>query len=150
MLSDPASLRFDCTGKVAFGNAPGGEPQNSSSNSVRVSYTHQLHGGNVSLSVYRQVQNGVLLPVYVNGYVLNQLGALPPGYLEEVASVYNSPAGCNGAPLTAFIPQQLYMMTPVAGVQRLYQGASADGIRYAGQSRRRAVLQSHRRAGRIG
>jgi TonB-dependent Receptor Plug Domain len=127
-LSDPASLRFDCAGKVAFGSAPGEEPQNSSSNSVRVSYTHQLHGGNVSLTLYRQVQNGVLLPVYVNGTVLNQLGALPPGYLEEVASVYNSPAGCNGAPLTAFLPQQLYMMTPIAGVQRLYQGASLTGF----------------------
>ena len=77
ILSDPASLRFDCAGKVAFGNAPGQQPTNSSSNSVRLSYTHQLHGGNVSLSLYRQVQNDVLLPVYVNGTVLNQMGALP-------------------------------------------------------------------------
>ena len=127
ILSDPASLRFDCVGKVAYGNAPGEQPQNNSSNSLRVSYTHQLHGGNVSLTLYRQVQNGVLLPVYVNGYVLNQLGALPAGYLQEVAQIYNSPAGCNTPPATPFSSQQLYFLTPVSGVQRLYQGAELAG-----------------------
>ena len=95
---------------------------------MRVSYTHQLHGGNVSLTLYRQVQNGVLLPVYVNGVVLNQLGELPPGYLA---------AGCSRS--TTLRPaatrrrarrlsaQQLYFTTPVAGVQRLYQGAELTG-----------------------
>ena len=127
VLSDPASLRFDCAGKVAYGNAPGQQPQNSSSNSVRVSYTHQLHGGNVSLTLYRQVQNGVLLPVYVNGVVLNGLGEFPAGYLDEIAQVYNSPAGCNTPPGTPFTAQQLYFQTPVAGISRLYQGAEITG-----------------------
>jgi TonB-dependent Receptor Plug Domain len=127
ILSDPASLRFDCAGNVAYGNAPGQQPQKSSSNSVRVSYTHQLHGGNVSLTLYRQVQNGVLLPVYIDGVILNQLGELPPGYLQEVAQLYNSPAGCNTPPSTPFSAQQLYFMTPVSGVQRLYQGAELTG-----------------------
>ncbi|HZY97268.1 MAG TPA: TonB-dependent receptor [Candidatus Cybelea sp.] len=127
ILSDPASLRFDCVGKVAYGNAPGQQPQHSSSNSARLSYTHQLHGGNVSLTLYRQAQNGVLLPVYVDGIVLNQAGQLPPGYLAQVAQVYNSPAGCNTPPSTPFAPQQLYFMTPIAGVQRLYQGAALTG-----------------------
>jgi hypothetical protein len=127
ILSDPASLRFDCNGKVAYGSAPGQQPTNSSSNSVRVSYTHQLRGGNVSLTLYRQLQNGVLLPVYVNGTILNQLGALPPFYLEEVAQIYNSPAGCNAPLGTPFMPQQLYMTTPVSGVNRLYQGAALTG-----------------------
>ena len=127
ILSDPASLRFDCAGRVAFGSAPGQEPTNSSSNSLRVSYTHQLHGGNVSLTLYRQVQNGVLLPVYVDGYVLNQLGELPTGYVEQVAQIYNSPAGCNTPPSTPFLAQQLYFTTPVSGVRRLYQGAELTG-----------------------
>ncbi len=127
ILSDPASLRFDCAGKVAYGNAPGQEPTNSSSNSVRVSYTHQLHGGNVSLTLYRQVQNGVLLPVYVNGVVLNGLGEFPPGYLQEIAQIYNSPAGCNTPPSTPFTAQQLYFQTPVSGISRLYQGAELTG-----------------------
>jgi hypothetical protein len=132
ILSDPASLRFDCVGKVAYGNAPGQNPTNSSSNSVRVGYTHQLHGGNVSLTLYRQVQNGVLLPVYVNGYVLNQAGALPYGYLQQVAAIYNSPAGCSTPPSTPFSAQQLYFMTPVSGVQRLYQGAELTGYATVG------------------
>jgi len=127
VLSDPASLRFDCAGKVAYGNAPGQQPQNSSSNSVRVSYTHQLHGGNLSLTLYRQVQNGVLLPVYVNGTIINQLGELPPYYLQEAGQLYNSPAGCNTPASTPFLAQQLYFLTPVSSVRRLYQGVELSG-----------------------
>lgn len=128
ILSDPASLRFDCNGKVAYGSAPGENPQNSSSNSLRVSYTHQLHGGNVSLTLYRQVQNGVLLPVYVNGDVLTQLGQLPLGYVAQVAQIYNSPAGCSTPSYQPFTAQNLYFTTPIAGVQRLYQGAELTGF----------------------
>ncbi|MFY9737444.1 MAG: TonB-dependent receptor [Candidatus Cybelea sp.] len=128
ILSDPASLRFDCNGKVAFGSAPGEQPTRSSSNSVRVSYTHDLHGGNVSLTLYRQDQQGVLLPVNVNGVVLNQLGELPLGYLQQVQQIYNSPAGCNAPLQTPFTAQQLYMTTPIAGVQRVYQGAELTGF----------------------
>jgi TonB-dependent Receptor Plug Domain len=127
ILTDPASLRFDCNGKVAYGSAPGQQPQNNSSNSVRLSYTHAVQGGNVSLTLYLQEQNGVLLPVYVNGAILNGLGQLPVGYLQEVAAIYNSPAGCNAPPSTPFNAQQLYFTTPVAGVQRLYQGAELTG-----------------------
>lgn len=127
ILSDPASLRFDCAGKVAYGTAPGEQPQNSSSNSLRVSYTHNLKGGNVSLTLYRQVQNGVLLPVYVNGIVLAQLGEIPPGYLQLVQQIYNSPAGCSTPAGTPFALQQLYFNTPISGVQRLYQGAEVTG-----------------------
>jgi hypothetical protein len=128
ILSDPASLRFDCNGDVAFGSAPGEQPTRSSSNSARVSYTHDLHGGNVSLTLYRQVQSGVLLPVYVNGSVLEGLGGLPRAYLAEVQSVYNSPAGCNTPLDTPFNAQQLYMTTPINGVQRVYQGAEVTGF----------------------
>jgi hypothetical protein len=128
ILSDPASLRFDCNGKVAFGSAPGEQPTRSSSNSARVSYTHELHGGNVSLTLYRQVQTGVLLPVDVNGVVLNGLGELPPGYLQQVGEIYNSPAGCNAPAYTPFNAQQLYMTTPINGVQRVYQGAEVTGF----------------------
>ncbi|MGA8796817.1 MAG: TonB-dependent receptor [Candidatus Cybelea sp.] len=128
ILSDPASLRFDCNGKVAFGSAPGEQRTRGSSNSVRVSYTHDLHGGNVSLTLYRQLQQGVLLPVNVNGVVLNQLGELPLGYLQQVQEIYNSPAGCNAPLQTPFTAQQLYMTTPIAGVQRVYQGAELTGF----------------------
>ena len=78
-------------------------------------------------TLYRQVQNNVLLPIYVNGTVLNALGQLPYGYLQQVAAIYNSPAGCNTPPSTPFLAQQLYFTTPVSGVQRLYQGAEATG-----------------------
>jgi hypothetical protein len=131
ILSDPASLRFTCAGDplqdTAYGSAPGDQPGPSSSISYRVGYTRALHGGNVSLQLYRQTQAGVLLPIQVNGSVLAGAGLLPPGYLDQVQELYDSPAGCNLKAGTPFGAQQLYFATPVGGVKRVYQGASLTG-----------------------
>ena len=131
ILSDPASLRFTCTGNpaqdTAYGSAPGDEPGPSSSISYRAGYTHAMHGGNVSLQLYRQIQAGVLLPVLVNGSALLGEGLFPPGYFEQVEQLYDSPAGCNLKSGTAFGPQQLYFSTPISGVKRIYQGAELTG-----------------------
>ena len=126
ILTDPASLRFDCNGNVAYGSAPGDEPGRSSSTSIRAGYTRKFRGGNLSLTLYRQVQDGVLLPTYVNGTLLES--QLPPGYLQEVEALYASPAGCNAAAGAAFGPQQLYFLTPINGIQRIYQGGEASGF----------------------
>jgi hypothetical protein len=122
ILTDPASLEFDCYGNVAYGNAPGNQPGASNSTSIRLGYTHTLSGGNVSLSLYRQVQNNVVLPVDVNGTLLASEGVLPPGYAALVQPVWDSPAGCNYPPGTPFTNSQLYFMTPIGGTQRVYQG----------------------------
>ncbi|MBV8117035.1 MAG: hypothetical protein JOZ01_03615 [Candidatus Eremiobacteraeota bacterium] len=131
ILSDPASLRFTCVANpgqdTAYGSAPGDEPGPSSSISYRLGYTHLLHGGNVSLQLYRQIQAGVLLPILVNGSVLAAQGAFPIGYLQEVQQLYDSPAGCNLKAGTPFGPQQLYFSTPISGVKRIYQGAELTG-----------------------
>ncbi|HKU81522.1 MAG TPA: hypothetical protein VJP76_05055, partial [Candidatus Tumulicola sp.] len=131
ILSDPASLRFTCVGNAsqdtAYGSAPGDEPGPSSSISYRVGYTHALHGGNVSLQLYKQIQAGVLLPILVNGSTLQSGNLLPPDYLAQVAALYDSPAGCNLKSGTPFTAQQLYFSTPVSGVRRVYQGAELTG-----------------------
>ncbi|MGH7737417.1 MAG: TonB-dependent receptor plug domain-containing protein [Candidatus Tyrphobacter sp.] len=121
-LTDPDSLRFDCAGNVAYGSAPGDQGGSSSSSSVRVGYTHTIFGGNVSLSLYRQVQNDVLLPVDVNGSVLQTLGVVPPSYPSLVEPIWDSPAGCNAPPGTPFGATQLYFSTRITGTQHVYEG----------------------------
>lgn len=127
ILSDPASLRFTCVGDpsqdTAYGVAPGEAPGPSSSISYRLGYTHALRGGNVSLQVYKQIQAGVLLPIWVNGSVLAAENLLPVGYLQQVQQLYDSAAGCNLKAGTPFDARQLYFSTPVSGVKRVYQGA---------------------------
>jgi Carboxypeptidase regulatory-like domain/TonB-dependent Receptor Plug Domain len=127
ILSDPASLRFTCVGDpsqdTAYGVAPGEEPGPSSSISYRLGYTRALRGGTVSLQLYKQIQAGVLLPIWVNGSVLAAQNLLPPGYLQQVQQLYDSAAGCNLKAGTPFDAQQLYFSTPVSGVKRVYQGA---------------------------
>ena len=120
VLSDPQSLRFDCNGDVAYGNAPGDLPSASSSTSARLGYAHSFANGLVSAQFYRQVQNGVVLPTQVNGTVL--ANALPPNYFETVQQVFQSPGGCNAANVP-FGAQNVYFSVPIGGVQRVYEGA---------------------------
>jgi len=131
ILSDPASLRFTCVGNpqqdTAYGSAPGEEPGPSSSISYRAGYTRALKRGNVSLQVYKQIQAGVLLPILVNGSVLEAQGAFPFGYLQQVQQLYDSPAGCNLKSGAQFGAQQLYFSTPISGVKRIYEGGELTG-----------------------
>jgi len=122
-FSDPSSLRFDCNGSIAYGNAPGDTPGASSSTDARVSWSHKLKSGVVNTSVYRQVQAGVDLPTQVNGTAIS---GFPPGYLGAVQRVFDSPAGCN-SPGAAFGAQNVYFSVAVGGVRRVYQGASIAG-----------------------
>ncbi len=128
ILTDPASLRFDCNGSVAYGNAPGDQPQGSSSTSARVGYSRSFKGGNLALQLYRQVQSGVVLPVQVNGTALEAMGVITPAYIAAVEALYDSPAGCGAAPGTPFNASQLYFSSPVGGVQRVYEGGSISGF----------------------
>ncbi|HEY4432999.1 MAG TPA: TonB-dependent receptor, partial [Candidatus Cybelea sp.] len=130
ILSDPASLRFTCAGTpeqdTAYGQAPGDNPGPSNSISYRAGYTRSFKGGNVSLQLYRQIQSGVLLPIDVNGSILEQQGLLTPDYLQQAQQLFESAAGCNvkNSPLAA---SQLYFSTPVSGIKRVYQGAELTG-----------------------
>lgn len=124
ILSDPASLRFNCNGSVAYGNAPGDQPSASSSTSERLSYTRALTNGTVTFQVYNQVQNGTVLPVQVNGSVLG----LPASYFASAQSFYQSQCGTTGT----LAPSQFYFTSPVGGVQRVYQGGSITGFVRAG------------------
>lgn len=122
ILTDPASLQFDCYGNVAYGQAPGDQPRASNSTSLRASYTHTLSGGNISLSLYRQVENDVVLPVEVNGSVLTAMGVVPPSYPSLVQPIWDSLGGCSAPPGTPFSATQLYFNTPIGGTRRVYQG----------------------------
>ncbi len=120
-FSDPHSLRFDCNGNIAYGNAPGDQPAASNSTDARLSWQHKLKNGVVNASVYRQVQSGMLLETQVNGSILG--GIFPAGYFAAVQAQYDSPGGCNVGPGTLFGAQNVYFSVPVGGVKRVYQGA---------------------------
>ena len=126
ILSDPAALRYTCDGanSVAYGNAPGAAPEASSSTSTNLTYTRTWIGGDLSVRLYRQMQKNTLLPTDVNGTVLLANGTLSPSYIAAVQEVFQSDAGCGNVP---FGPSQLYFSTPVAGVDRLYQGVQITG-----------------------
>ncbi|MBV9271031.1 MAG: TonB-dependent receptor, partial [Candidatus Eremiobacteraeota bacterium] len=126
-LTDPAQLRFDCVGNVAYGSAPGDEPSASNSTSARLGYSRQLHGGALSASLYRQVQDGVVLPSQVNGSVLAGSGIFPPDYFGIAQNIFNSAAGCSAPLSTPFGPENVYFSTPIGGVRRVYEGGSISG-----------------------
>jgi hypothetical protein len=124
ILTDPASLQFDCNGDVAFGSAPGDQPGPSSSNSARLSYTRRGNWGVVSAQVYSQVQHDVVLPVDVNGTAL--LALFPSGYFSSASSAYDTTCGL--PPATQLQPSQTYFSTPIGNVSRTYEGMHLNGF----------------------
>jgi hypothetical protein len=126
ILSDPAQLRFDCNGDVAFGSAPGDNATASSSTSARLSYSHKMNGGLISAQVYRQSQNGVVLPVDVNGTALVGSGIFPANYFAIAQNTFTNE--CGVPVVTAFGPQNTYFSTPISGVQRVYEGFQLTGF----------------------
>ena len=134
ILSDPAQLRFDCNGDVAYGNAPGDEPGASSSTSARLSYTHKSRTGLISTSLYRQVQRDVVLPTQVNGSVLAASSIFPPAYFGDVYSNFSNACGGGALPFPPQnVDQFVYFSTPIGGVERVYEGAQISGFYTLGQ-----------------
>jgi hypothetical protein len=128
VLSDPSSLRIDCNGNIAYGNAPGDEPGASSSTSARLSYTHKMRAGQISTSLYRQVQQDVVLPTQVNGSVLASSVAFPPGYFNDVYNNFQNTCGAAPPFTPANASQYVYFATPIGNVRRVYEGAQLSGF----------------------
>ncbi|TAM72838.1 TonB-dependent receptor [bacterium] len=124
ILTDPAGLRFDCGGGIAYGTGPGDEPSSSSSYSVRSGWQHLFRHGDVTATIYRQQQNGTLIPTPVNATALAP-GYFPPGYFGQAQQVFNSAGGCGQTGV--FAPNDLYLTVPIAGVTRVYQGIQLGG-----------------------
>jgi len=124
VLSDPASLRFECDAGIAFGNGPGDLPGPSSSNSLRVNWQHRFATGQITTTLYRQVQNDVLVSTYVNG-AFEPAGYFPANYFTLAQQIYQSPAGCGSS--APFGPSNLYITQPVANSRDLYEGVQLSG-----------------------
>ncbi len=124
ILSDPASLNFDCNGDVAYGTAPSGSAGRTTSQSARINYTRSFRRGTIAVSLYRQLENGATIPSLVNGTSLEAL--FPAGYLQQVRELYESPAGCNVKTVT-FGARRLYFMMPVDSKGSMYEGGSVTG-----------------------
>ena len=137
ILSDPASLSFNCAGDVVSGRAPGDEPGRSSSTSASLDYTHKWNTAQLSTQLYRQVQNGIVMNTSVNATALGDM--LPPGYLGAVQNIYDSQGGCGYPQSTPFYLNQLYFYTPVGGMRNVYEGARLSGFATVGD----LVIQPH-------
>ncbi len=125
LLSDPAQLRFDCNSGIAFGSAPGDNATANSSTSTRLSYSHKMNNGLISAQVYRQTQNGVVLPVDVNGTALVGSSIFPSNYFAIAQNTFVNECGVPVG--TTFGPQNTYFSTPISGVQRVYEGFHLNG-----------------------
>lgn len=125
-LSDPVSLQFNCGGEVAFGSGPGDQAGSQTSLSERATWQHRLGRiGQISASLYRQVQHDTLLNALVNASALPG-GYFPPNYFQTVQQIYQSSGGC-GQPAAPFGPANVYLNVPIAGVKMVYQGLQVSG-----------------------
>jgi hypothetical protein len=126
ILSDPASLQFNCASGLAYGEGPGDLPGPQDSTSARVGWEHRFSFGQTTLQLYRQIQRGSLLNLAINATALPP-GYFPPGYFEEAAELYESPLGCDQPASAGFGPQNIYINQLIADQTRVYQGGQFTG-----------------------
>ncbi len=126
VLSDPASLQFECSGPAGFGSGPGDSPGNQTGLTARATWQHRFGAaGELTGAVYSQRQDDTLLNALVNGTAFPP-GYFPPGYLAAAQEVFQSDSVC-GNPSAAFGPQNLYLNVPVGGVTMVYEGIQLTG-----------------------
>ncbi|MBV8460284.1 MAG: TonB-dependent receptor [Candidatus Eremiobacteraeota bacterium] len=126
VLTDPASLQFECSGPVGFGSGPGESAGNQTGLTARATWQHRFGAiGELTGSAYHQVQYDTLLNALVNGSALPP-GYFPPGYFGTAQEIYQSDSVC-GNPTGTFGPTNLYLNVPVAGVTMVYQGFQLSG-----------------------
>jgi hypothetical protein len=125
ILSDPSTLTFNCEAGIGYGDGPGDVPGAQNSSSYRVTWQHRLSVGQVTTSLYRQVQQGTPLELAVNGSALPP-SYFPPGYFAAATQIYDSALGCD-VPTGAITPQNLYIDQLVTDATRTYQGAQVTG-----------------------
>ncbi len=126
VLSDPASLQFDCANNLAYGTGPGSSPTGSTGLTARATWQHRFGSiGEFSASAYHQNQNDTLINALVNGSALPP-SYFPPGYFDAAQAVYQSSGGC-GVPTALFGPTNLYLNVPVSGVNMIYEGIQLAG-----------------------
>ncbi|MBV8602150.1 MAG: TonB-dependent receptor [Candidatus Eremiobacteraeota bacterium] len=117
-LSDPASARFNCGAGTTIVSGPGDLPQNQSSVSYNLDWTHQWRTGQFTLNAFRQSQIGQTINALVNG-LGEPSGYLPPGYIGQLGLAWSAPTVCGGTP---FNPSGIYVNQPISGTARVYSG----------------------------
>jgi hypothetical protein len=126
VLSDPASIQFDCSGALGYGAGPGDAAGEQTGLTARAGWQHRFGSfGSLSASLYHQQQDDTLLNAMVNGSAFPN-GYFPTGYFAALQEIYQSGAGC-GTPAALFGPTNLYLNVPVSGVTMVYEGIQLNG-----------------------
>ncbi|MDQ2817753.1 MAG: TonB-dependent receptor [Candidatus Eremiobacteraeota bacterium] len=126
LLSDPQSLQFDCAAELGYGSGPGDEPGAQTSLSARAGWQHRFGAiGQLSASLYRQVQHDTLLNALVNAAALPS-GYFPADYFQTAGQIYQSGGGC-GLPSVPFGASNVYLNVPLSGVRMVYEGLQLSG-----------------------
>jgi hypothetical protein len=122
VLSDPASLAFDCTAHTATGFMPGDDAAKNAVSSYRLLWQRAFARGRFSLQAYAQTEKNASLTSLVSAQAFGAR-TLPVSYFAAAGALYASPSVCGaGAALPA---SGLYFATQVSGVNLLYRGARA-------------------------
>jgi hypothetical protein len=114
--SDPQSARVTCDAGSAQISGPGDQPTAQSAIDYEGSWTHTWTHGNVTIDLYRQSQAGQLVQATVTAAAAD----LPAPIYSAVQGYYATVCPRSG-------PASVYVMQPVNGTTRIYQGYDITG-----------------------
>jgi hypothetical protein len=124
-ISDPLSAQYDCGNRSIFVSGPADRPGPQSTTNYDLSWRHNLHGGNLNVSLYRKTARGQYLSLAVP--IAAEPGTLfpggLPGYLASLQAVWNTPGVCGAQPFTT---DRIYVTDTIAGLGEMTTGADVS------------------------
>jgi len=121
-LSDPDAARFVCASGTTVVYGPPDPPQKQFSASYNADWTHSWSNGQLTVDAYRQSQLGQTISGLISA-AGEPPGFLPGGYIDRLEQAWALPTVCGNA---TFSPLGIYVIQPISGTARLYQGIDAS------------------------
>jgi hypothetical protein len=130
LFGDPARGTYDCSAQEVRVDGPADPPATGSQSSAAISYSRRGRRGTVRIRAYDYTDRGGSIGAQ---FPLSALapGALPPGYLAQIATFWQQPAICGAQ---AFDPGRVYVTEQISGVTVRYRGVDASGQIVLGRS----------------
>ncbi len=128
-LSDPDAARFVCASGTTVVYGPPDPPQHQFSASYNAGWTHTWGNSQLTVDAYRQSQLGQTISGLISA-AGEPPGFLPGGYIDRLEQAWAQPTVCGNA---TFSPMGIYVIQPISGTARMYQGIDASARVQLGQ-----------------
>lgn len=123
VFADPSAATYNCTAGEVRVQGPSDPPQAGILHTAWFDYRRRGRRGSLHVNAYATESRGGTLQAQFPILGLAP-GAVPPGYIDELASLWHEPALCGGQ---AFDVSRVYVAEQISGTSVRYRGVDVSG-----------------------